>query len=88
MARVFRSEHLASVVDAVRWAVEVHRWMIDGEPEVVDEGRTFRIGINLGDVIAEEHDILPGCCSTNLIRQLADAFFRQTICVSLPSGSD
>jgi adenylate cyclase len=48
----------ASVVDAVRCAVEVQRGMINREPEVPDEQRiTFRIGINLGDVIAEEHDI-------------------------------
>src|SRR5246500_4465832 len=32
--------------------------MIDREPEVPDEQRIrFRIGINLGDVIVEEHDI-------------------------------
>src|SRR5580692_2165942 len=48
----------ASVVDAVRCAVEIQRGMIDREPEVPDEQRIrFRIGINLGDVIAEEHDI-------------------------------
>src|SRR5580698_3045668 len=48
----------ASVVDAVRCAVEVQRWMIDREPEVPEERRIrFRIGINLGDVIVEEHDI-------------------------------
>jgi adenylate cyclase len=48
----------ASVVDAVRCAVEVQRGMIDREREVPDDRRTrFRIGINLGDVIAEEHDI-------------------------------
>jgi adenylate cyclase len=48
----------ASVVDAVRCAVEVQRGMIDREPEVPDKQRIrFRIGINLGDVIAEEHDI-------------------------------
>src|SRR6266481_1698508 len=47
-----------SVVDAVRCAVEIQRGMIDREPEMPDEQRTrFRIGINLGDVIAEEHDI-------------------------------
>src|SRR5215813_2558840 len=47
-----------SVVDAVRSAVEVQRAMIDREPEVPEESRIrFRIGINLGDVIAEEHDI-------------------------------
>jgi class 3 adenylate cyclase len=48
----------ASVVDAVRCAVEVQRGMIDREPMVTDERRIrFRIGINLGDVIVEEHDI-------------------------------
>src|SRR5271155_2885766 len=48
----------ASVVDAVRCAVEVQRGMIDREPEMPDEQRIrFRIGINLGDVIVEEHDI-------------------------------
>ena len=48
----------ASVVDAVRCAVEVQRGMADREPEVPDDRRIrFRIGINLGDVIAEEHDI-------------------------------
>jgi adenylate cyclase len=48
----------ASVVNAVRCAVEVQRGMIDREPMVTDERRIrFRIGINLGDVIVEEHDI-------------------------------
>jgi adenylate cyclase len=47
-----------SVVDAVRCAVEVQRGMIDREPGVTEERRIrFRIGVNLGDVIAEEHDI-------------------------------
>jgi TolB-like protein/class 3 adenylate cyclase len=48
----------ASVVDAVRCAVEIQRGMIDREPEVPEERRIwFRIGVNLGDVIVEEHDI-------------------------------
>jgi adenylate cyclase len=47
-----------SVVDAVRCAVEVQRGMIDREPDVPEERRIrFRIGVNLGDVIVEEHDI-------------------------------
>jgi TolB-like protein/class 3 adenylate cyclase len=47
-----------SVVDAVRCAAEVQRGMIDREPELPDERRIrFRIGINLGDVIAEGDDI-------------------------------
>jgi adenylate cyclase len=47
-----------SVVDAVRCAVETQRGMLDREPEVPEERRIrFRIGINLGDVIVDEHDI-------------------------------
>ena len=47
-----------SVVDAVRCAAEVQRGMIDRELELPDEQRIkFRIGINLGDVIAECGDI-------------------------------
>ena len=47
-----------SVVDAVRCAAEVQRGMLDREPDVPDEQRIrFRIGINLGDVIAEGDDI-------------------------------
>src|ERR1700730_10861641 len=47
-----------SVVNAVRCAAEVQRAMADrnsGTPE--DKRITFRIGVNLGDVIAEEDDI-------------------------------
>jgi TolB-like protein/class 3 adenylate cyclase/Tfp pilus assembly protein PilF len=47
-----------SVVDAVRCAVEVQRGMVERESEVREERRIrFRIGVNLGDVIVEEHDI-------------------------------
>src|ERR1700730_5118773 len=48
----------ASVVDAMRCAAEVQRGMIDREPEATDDRQIrFRIGVNLGDVIVEEHDI-------------------------------
>ena len=48
----------ASVIDAVRCAVEIQRGMVDREPEVPEERRIrFRIGVNLGDVIVEKHDI-------------------------------
>ena len=47
-----------SVVDAVRSAVEVQRGMLDREPELPEERRIrLRIGVNLGDVIAESGDI-------------------------------
>src|SRR5919205_2445808 len=53
----FLSE-FASVVDAVRCAVEIQRGMLDRDRDIPDERRiAFRIGINLGDVIIEEHDI-------------------------------
>jgi class 3 adenylate cyclase len=48
----------SSVVDAVRCAVEVQRAMGDRNAETAEDKRiTFRVGINLGDVIAEEDDI-------------------------------
>ena len=48
----------ASVVDAVRCAVEIQRGMIDREAQLPEEQRIrFRIGVNLGDVIVEKHDI-------------------------------
>ncbi|MBV8530307.1 MAG: adenylate/guanylate cyclase domain-containing protein [Candidatus Eremiobacteraeota bacterium] len=48
----------ASVVDGVRCAVEVQRRMGQRNAATPAEQRIeFRIGINLGDVIAEEHDI-------------------------------
>jgi adenylate cyclase len=48
----------SSVVDAVRCAVEVQRGMVERTAAVPAAERIeFRIGINLGDVIAEEHDI-------------------------------
>jgi TolB-like protein/class 3 adenylate cyclase len=48
----------ASVVDAVRCAVEMQRGMADRNEGSPPEGRIeFRVGINLGDVIAEGEDI-------------------------------
>src|SRR5215216_6057882 len=49
----------ASVVDAMRCATEVQRGMLDRDAEVEPEQRIrLRIGINLGDVIAEDGDIM------------------------------
>src|SRR5215471_626532 len=48
----------ASVVDAVRCAVEVQRGMAEANKAIPSEKRIeFRVGINLGDVIAEAADI-------------------------------
>src|SRR5260221_10985952 len=48
----------ASVVDAVRCAVDVQRGMVERNAAIpVDERIEFRVGINLGDVIVEGEDI-------------------------------
>jgi len=48
----------ASVVDAVRYAVEVQREMVRRNADVpADKRIEFRIGINLGDIIIDEGDI-------------------------------
>jgi class 3 adenylate cyclase len=48
----------ASPVEAVRCAVEIQRGMIPRNANVPQEKRiTFRMGINLGDVIAERGDL-------------------------------
>jgi adenylate cyclase len=48
----------SSVVDAVRCAVELQRAMVDRNAEIPEDKRiTFRIGVNLGDVIIDGGDI-------------------------------
>ena len=48
----------ASVVDAVRCAGEIQRAMVDRDLDLAEERRLrFRIGVNLGDVIADGGDI-------------------------------
>jgi len=48
----------ASVVDAVRCAGEIQRAMADRDLDLAEESRLrFRIGVNLGDVIADGDDI-------------------------------
>jgi len=48
----------ASVVDAVRCAVEMQREMAERNADLPSDRRIeFRMGINLGDVMIEEHDI-------------------------------
>jgi TolB-like protein/class 3 adenylate cyclase len=71
----------ASVVDAVRCAAEVQRGMIDREPEMPDHQRTrFRIGINLGDVIADDDDIYGD--GVNIAARLEGLAAPGGICVS------
>jgi adenylate cyclase len=48
----------SSVVDAVRCAAETQRAMIDRNDDIPEDKRiSFRMGINLGDVIVETEDI-------------------------------
>jgi len=70
-----------SVVDAVRCAVEIQRGIADREPEVPDERRIrFRVGVNLGDVIAEKHDIFGD--GVNIAARLEGLAEPGGICVS------
>jgi len=70
-----------SVVDAVRCAVEVQCGMADRELEVPEDRRIrFRIGINLGDVIVEEHDIFGD--GVNIAARLEALAAPGGICVS------
>ncbi len=47
-----------SVVDAVRYAVDVQRGMAERNADVAPDRRIeFRIGINVGDIIRDENDI-------------------------------
>jgi adenylate cyclase len=48
----------ASVVDAVRFAVEVQQAMPERNTGVAAESRIeFRVGINVGDIVVEDGDI-------------------------------
>jgi TolB-like protein/class 3 adenylate cyclase len=71
----------ASVVDAVRCAVEMQRGMIVRESEAHEESRIrFRIGVNLGDVIVEEHDIFGN--GVNVAARLEALAEPNGICIS------
>lgn len=48
----------ASVVDAVRCAVQIQRGMVERTSAVADDKRIqFRIGINVGDIFSDDNDI-------------------------------
>jgi class 3 adenylate cyclase/uncharacterized protein YaaN involved in tellurite resistance len=71
----------ASVVDAVRCAVEVQRGMAGRNAETQAAQRVeFRIGVNLGDVIAEEQDIFGD--GVNIAARLEALAEPRGICVS------
>src|SRR5437660_493176 len=71
----------ASVIDAVRCAAEVQRGMAERNAGTPPEKRIeLRVGINLGDVIAEEHDIFGD--GVNLAARLETLAEPGGICVS------
>jgi class 3 adenylate cyclase len=71
----------ASVVDAVRCAGEIQRAMADRDLDLAEERRLrFRIGVNLGDVIAEGDDIYGD--GVNIAARLEGLAAPGSICVS------
>ena len=71
----------ASVVDAVRCAVEVQRWMIERNTATPEAGRIeFRIGVNVGDIIAEPEDIYGD--AVNIAARLEALAEPNGICIS------
>jgi len=71
----------ASVVDAVRCAGEIQRAMADRDLDVAEERRLrFRIGVNLGDVIADGGDIYGD--GVNIAARLEGLAAPGSICVS------
>src|SRR5438309_11200990 len=70
----------ASVVDAVRCAAEVQRGMIDRDAETAERRIRFRIGVNLGDIIAEGDDIFGD--GVNVAARLEALAEPGSICVS------
>ena len=71
----------ASVVDAVRCAGELQRAMADRDLDLAEERRLrFRIGVNLGDVIADGDDIFGH--GVNIAVRLEGLAAPGSICVS------
>jgi adenylate cyclase len=71
----------ASVVDAVRCAGEIQRAMADHDLDLVEDQRLrFRIGVNLGDVIADGDDIYND--GVNIAARLEGSAAPGGICVS------
>jgi TolB-like protein len=71
----------ASVVDAVRCAAEIQRTMADRDLDLAEERRLrFRIGINLGDVIADGGEIYGD--GVNIAARLEGLAAPGSVCVS------
>ena len=71
----------ASVVDAVRCAGEIQRAMADRDLDLAEERRLrFRIGVNLGDVIADDGDIYGD--GVNIAARLEGLAAPGSVCIS------
>jgi adenylate cyclase len=70
----------ASVVDAVRCAVAVQRRMAAAADEPAEQRLQYRVGINVGDVLAEGDDILGD--SVNIAARLEGIAEPGGICLS------
>src|SRR5207253_7031367 len=70
-----------SIVDAVRCAVEIQRGIIDRNADTPEDKRiTFRIGINLGDIIIDGDDIFGD--GVNIAARLEALARPNGICIS------
>jgi TolB-like protein len=70
-----------SVVDAVRYAIEVQQEMVRRNTDVADDRKMFlRVGINLGDVIVEGDDIFGD--GVNVAARLETLANPGSICIS------
>ena len=71
----------ASAVDAVRCAIEIQRGMVERNADAPPEDRIeFRIGINVGDIIADDGDIFGN--GVNVAARLEAIADRGGICIS------
>ena len=74
----------ASVVDAVQCAVTIQRTMDDRNRDIPEDRRlTLRIGINVGDVIADGDDIFGD--GVNVAARLQALTEPGTVCISRPA---
>src|SRR5260370_32627392 len=76
-----------SVVNAARCAVEVQTAMADRSADIAEDRRiTFRIGINIGDIIVEGDDIFGD--GVNVAARLQQIAVPGGICVSIRVHED